>query len=58
GGREFRVLVDAESVDDEKAIQLARKIGQKLAQLQLQSPFPGQMKITLIREKRVVEIAK
>jgi len=54
-GREVRILVKPEEVDDLAAIRLARDIAKKIEE-SLQ--YPGQIKVTLIREKRVVEFAK
>ncbi len=54
-GRELRVLVQPEQVSDEQAYGLARNIALKI-QDELQ--YPGQIKITVIRETRCVEVAK
>jgi ribonuclease Y len=54
-GRELRVFVQPEQVKDEEAFTLARNIASKI-QNELQ--YPGQIKITVIRETRCVEIAK
>jgi len=54
-GRELRVLVQPEKVDDEQAFALARNLAGKI-QNELQ--YPGQIRITVIRETRCVEIAK
>jgi ribonuclease Y len=54
-GRELRVLVHPEKVDDEQAFSLARNLAGKI-QNELQ--YPGQIRITVIRETRCVEIAK
>lgn len=54
-GRELRVFVQPEQVSDEEAFALARSIASKI-QSELQ--YPGQIKITVIRETRCVEIAK
>lgn len=54
-GREIRVIVDAESVDDVQSVQLARDIVKKIEK---ELEYPGQIKVTLIRELRVVETAK
>ena len=54
-GRELRVLVDAESVSDEKAGQLSFDISQKIEK---DMQYPGQIKVTVIREMRSVAYAK
>lgn len=54
-GRELRVFVQPEQINDEEAYALARAIALKVeAELQ----YPGQIKITVIRETRCVEVAK
>ncbi|MAP54196.1 ribonuclease Y [Altibacter sp.] len=54
-GRELRVMVESEKVSDEKAAQLSFEISQKI---QTDMTYPGQVKITVIRETRAVNIAK
>jgi ribonuclease Y len=54
-GREIRVFVQPNSVSDDEAVQLARNISKKIEQ-ELQ--YPGQIKVTVVREKRAVEYAK
>ena len=54
-GRDLRVLVDPEATTDEDAMLLASRIGAKIEQ-ELQ--FPGQIRVTVIREKRCVEYAR
>jgi ribonuclease Y len=54
-GREVRVLVIPEKIDDANAMHLARDISKKIEQ-DLQ--YPGQIKVTVIREKRFVEYAR
>jgi ribonucrease Y len=54
-GREIRVFVQPNTVDDAGALQLARNISKKIEQ-ELQ--YPGQVKITVVRETRAVEYAK
>lgn len=54
-GRELRVIVESERVNDDKASQLSFEISQKI---QTDMTYPGQVKITVIRETRAVNIAK
>ena len=54
-GREIRVIVESSKVSDEKAFWLTKEITKKIEQ-ELQ--YPGQIKVTLIRETRVVDYAK
>ena len=54
-GRELRVLVDAESVDDKTASDLSFKISQKI---ETEMQYPGQVKVTVIRETRSIAFAK
>jgi ribonuclease Y len=54
-GRELRVFVQPEQVDDDQAFSLARDIASKIEN-ELQ--YPGQIRITVIRETRCVEVAK
>jgi ribonuclease Y len=54
-GREIRVLVEPGKINDDEAVQLARNISKKVEQ-ELQ--YPGQIKVTVIRETRAVEFAK
>lgn len=54
-GREIRVIVRPEEIDDIKASQLARDIAKKL---ETELEYPGQIKVTAIRETRAVEFAK
>jgi ribonuclease Y len=54
-GREIRVIVQPQSVDDGQAIVLARDVKKKVEE---EMDYPGQIKITIIRETRVVEYAK
>jgi ribonucrease Y len=54
-GRELRVMVDAENVTDERAGQLSFEISQKIER---DMQYPGQIKVTVIREMRSVAYAK
>lgn len=54
-GREIRIVVQSEAVDDLQSVTLARDIAKEVEE---QLDYPGQIKITVIRETRVVEYAK
>ncbi len=54
-GREIRILVENESVNDEQAVILARDIAKKVEE---ELTYPGQIKVTVIRETRIVDYAK
>ncbi len=54
-GRELRVLVQPDEVDDEEAYALARKLA---SQIENELQYPGQIKVTVIRETKCVEVAK
>ena len=54
-GRELRVMVDADSVSDSKAGQLSFDISQKI---ETDMQYPGQIKVTVIREMRSVSFAR
>ncbi len=54
-GRELRVIVESEKVNDERAASLSFEISQKI---QTDMTYPGQVKVTVIRETRAVNIAK
>jgi len=54
-GREIRVIVDAEKVDDESAMKVARDIAKKV---ESEMTYPGEIQITLLREVRCVEYAR
>lgn len=54
-GRELRVLVESEKVSDKQAEELSFTISQRI---QTEMTYPGQVKVTLIREKRAVNYAK
>lgn len=54
-GRELRVIVESDKVSDDKAAQLSFEISQKI---QTDMTYPGQVKVTVIRETRAVNIAK
>ncbi|MDE0772581.1 MAG: ribonuclease Y [Salibacteraceae bacterium] len=54
-GRELRVMVDCDRIDDKQASELSYKISTKI---QEEMTYPGQVKVTLIRETRAVSYAK
>lgn len=54
-GRELRVIVEADKVSDSDSDKLSFEIAQKI---QEEMTFPGQIKVTVIREKRAVNIAR
>ncbi len=54
-GREIRIIVEEDSLDDEKTIILAQNIARRVEQ---EMSFPGQIKVNVIREKRAVEYAR
>lgn len=54
-GRELRVIVEAEKVGDNDSDKLSFEIAQKI---QTEMTYPGQIKVTVIREKRAVNIAR
>ncbi len=54
-GREVRVMIDASKVNDDEAHLIARKIADRVAD---EMTFPGEIKVTVLRETRAVEIAR
>ena len=54
-GREIRIIVEADKVSDTDAFNLAKQIAQKIEE---EIDFPGQIKVTVIRETRAVEYAR
>jgi ribonuclease Y len=54
-GRELRVFVESEKVSDDEAARLSFEISQKI---QTDMTYPGQVKVTVIRETRAVNVAK
>ena len=54
-GRELRVMVRPEAVSDEQGLQMAREIARRVED---QLTYPGQIRVTVVRETRCVEFAK
>ena len=54
-GRELRIIVESESISDDKAVWLARDVAKKV---EAELTYPGQIKVTVIRETRAVEYAR
>ena len=54
-GRELRIMVNHEKVSDQQAREIAKSIARKIED---QLRYPGRIKVTMIRETRVVEYAR
>jgi ribonuclease Y len=54
-GREVRVMVDAKSVNDDEAMVIAQSIARKVSD---EMTFPGEIRVTVLRETRAVEFAR
>ncbi|MBN1272056.1 MAG: ribonuclease Y [Candidatus Aminicenantes bacterium] len=54
-GREIRIIVEAQKTSDEQAVLAAKDIAQKIKE---ELDYPGQIKVTVIREMRAVEYAR
>ena len=54
-GREVRVMVDAQNVSDDEAAFIAKRIADKVSE---EMTFPGEIKVTVLRETRAIEIAR
>jgi ribonuclease Y len=54
-GRELRIIVESEHISDDKAVWLARDVAKKV---EAELTYPGQIKVTVIRETRAVEYAR
>ena len=54
-GREIRILVESEKVDDEEAVWLSKDIARRVEN---ELEYPGQIKVTVIRETRAVDFAR
>jgi ribonuclease Y len=54
-GREVRVIVDGHSIDDQKSLKLSKDIAEKIEE---ECNYPGQIKVTVVRETHAVEYAR
>lgn len=54
-GREIRIIVESQKISDEKAVVASKEIAQKIKE---ELDYPGQIKVTVIREMRAVEYAR
>ncbi|MGZ6254881.1 MAG: ribonuclease Y [Candidatus Chromulinivorax sp.] len=54
-GREIRIIIEEDQVDDEKTAIMARDVAKRI---ESEMNFPGQIKVSVIREKRAVEYAR
>ncbi|MEM8758249.1 MAG: ribonuclease Y [Planctomycetota bacterium] len=54
-GREVRVMVDAKQVSDDRAVQIASQIADRVSR---EMTFPGEIRVTVLRETRAVEYAR
>jgi len=54
-GREVRVMVDAKKIGDDEAYMIATKIAKRISD---EMTFPGEIKVTVLRETRAIEIAR
>jgi ribonuclease Y len=54
-GRELRIIVKPEQIDDLQAMRIARDVSQKIEETM---EYPGQIKVTVVRETRATEIAR
>jgi ribonucrease Y len=54
GGREVRIYVAEDKIDDRAAVGLSSEIAKKIS---AEMTFPGQIRVTVIRELRAIEIA-
>jgi ribonuclease Y len=54
-GREIRVIVKPKEVDDDQAVLLSHEIAREIED---QLEYPGQIKVTVIRESRAIDVAK
>ena len=54
-GREVRIIVEPEKISDDQMVLLARNVAERIEN---EMDYPGQIKVNVIREKRITEYAK
>ena len=54
-GRELRIIVNPEAMTDDEATKMARDVAKKIED---SMQYPGQIKVTIVRETRAVDYAK
>ncbi|MFY7895115.1 MAG: ribonuclease Y, partial [Phycisphaerales bacterium] len=54
-GREVRVMIDADKVDDDEAYLIAHQIAKRVSE---EMTFPGEIRVTVLRETRAIEYAR
>jgi ribonuclease Y len=54
-GREVRVMVDAAKINDDEAYLIAHDIAKRVAD---EMTFPGEIRVTVLRETRAIEVAR
>ena len=54
-GRELRIVINPDKIDDDEAVLMSREVAKKI---QDTMQYPGQIKVTILRETRAVEYAK
>ncbi len=54
-GREIRIIVKPDEIDDDKATRISRNVAKKI---EMNMQYPGQIKVTVVRETRAVDYAK
>ena len=55
GGRELRVLVNSKKVTDEEALLICRQMAEKIED---ELTYPGEIRVTVLREVRAVDFAR
>jgi ribonuclease Y len=54
-GREVRVMVDADAVSDDEAFLIAHEVAKRVSD---EMTFPGEIRVTVLRETRAIEVAR